>query len=93
MQHFHDQCSAEALERAEESLRAITAIADLGMTSLDPEALPDALAGIRRLANDAGRDLKAIERALGATEAPDPASGNCRRPGMDRSGSDGVERG
>ena len=93
MQRFNDQSSTEALERADESLRAITAIADLGLSSLDAEALPDALAGIRRLASDAGRDLQAIESALSLSDAPDPASRTCRRPGIDQRSSDGVERG
>lgn len=60
MKDPNDQNSTAALERAEESIRAITAIADLGLAGLDVDALPDALAGIRRLASDAGRDLKAI---------------------------------
>jgi len=69
MQRFNDQCSTEALEGAGEALRAITAIADLGLASLDTDALPDALAGIRRLANLAGRDLATIEQVQIATRA------------------------
>ena len=91
-QPFTNQCSAAALERADESLRAITAIADLGLASLDAEALPDALAGIRRLARDAGRDLQAIESAHSATHAPDPGPSACRRPGIDRRGRNAAER-
>ena len=60
MNNPSDQNSTAALERADESIRAITAIADLGLASLDTDALPDALAGIRRLASDAGRDLRAV---------------------------------
>ena len=90
MQRFTEQCSAEALERADESLRAITAIADLGLASLDAEALPDALAGVRRLACDAGRDLQAIESALNGTHAPDRGASACSRPGIDPRG--GAER-
>ena len=56
----NDQNSTAALERADEALRAITAIADLGLASLDTDTLPDALAGIQRLARDAGRDLQAV---------------------------------
>ena len=93
MNEVNEQNSAEALERLDESLRAITAIADLGLTSLDTDALPDALAGIRRLADDAGRDLQAIESALSVTDAPDLAFRTCRRPGIDQRSSDGVERG
>ena len=92
MQRFTEQCSTEAIERADESLRAITAIADLGLASLDAEALPDALAGIRRLARDAGRDLQAIESALIATHAPEPGASECSRPGIDRRGRDAAER-
>ena len=76
----------EALERADESIRAITAIADLGLASLDTDALPDALAGIRRLAGDAGRDLKAIETALAASHSPGPVSTLSTRPGANRRG-------
>ena len=89
MNYFLDRCGTKALERADEFLRAITAIADLGLAGLDVDALPDALAGIRRLANDAGRDLQVIERALSVIDAPDPASS----AGIDQRSSDGVERG
>ena len=92
MQLFTEQCSTEAIERADESLRAITAIADLGLASLDAEALPDALAGIRRLARDAGRDLQVIESTLNATHAPDLRASACSRPGIDRRGRGEAER-
>lgn len=92
MNHFIERYSNEALQRADESIRAIMGIADLGLASLDADALPDALAGIRRLAADAGRDLKAIETALAATDAPDPGGSVCSRPAIDRRGRDAAER-
>ena len=52
----------------------------------------DALAGIRRLAGDAGCDLKAIENTLQAPSALDSASTSCSRPASKQSARRAAER-